>query len=449
MNNIEKNEPRSSQKVLYFNAQPLIQQLDFRTVANFMFSLMLRNITNSGWVLQGTGGIDSKPGCIIASPSQPPSDEAQPHVTNQDYVHHWTRDAAITAVEVANFEVPVLQALEDYVGFSSIIQADQRNIDLGCFKVDGTPRVWSKQSDGPALRIISLIEAWQKLSSNSQTNARTIIAKDLDFLLSIYQNKTTNLWEETFGYSFFTRAVQCKCFKEIFNKAESIGIRLTNGKRNSLRTAIDTLTTQIEDHWDDSEKHYRSILGCKSGSEGEDLNIDVVMASIYGDISCINPKMLSTASQMRENSVNSYQINTNSQLGPLIGRYPYDDYDGDTGDSVNEGHPWIPCTCNFAELYYMIAEIFNKDNSRIAVVNDPLCSTFFNDIGISVGIEVAEAVTRLRNAGDAMLWAVVFHSDHLELSEQFDRNNGYEKSVRNLTWSYASFISAVRARERI
>ena len=44
-----------------------------------------------------------------------------------------------------------------------------------------------------------------------------------------------------------------------------------------------------------------------------------------------------------------------------------------------------------------------------------------------------------------MLQAVVFHSEHFELSEQFDATTGYEKSVSNLSWSYASFLSAVRA----
>jgi glucoamylase len=52
----------------------------------------------------------------------------------------------------------------------------------------------------------------------------------------------------------------------------------------------------------------------------------------------------------------------------------------------------------------------------------------------------------LRSAGDQMLQAVIFHSDHLELSEQFDAWTSYEKSVSNLSWSYASFLSAVRAR---
>ena len=48
-----------------------------------------------------------------------------------------------------------------------------------------------------------------------------------------------------------------------------------------------------------------------------------------------------------------------------------------------------------------------------------------------------------------MLQAIVYHSDHLELSEQFDASTGYEKSVRNLTWSYAAFLSAMRARAAV
>ena len=44
-----------------------------------------------------------------------------------------------------------------------------------------------------------------------------------------------------------------------------------------------------------------------------------------------------------------------------------------------------------------------------------------------------------------MLQAVIFHSDNLELSEQFDATTGCEKSVRNLSGSYASFLSAAHA----
>jgi glucoamylase len=37
---------------------------------------------------------------------------------------------------------------------------------------------------------------------------------------------------------------------------------------------------------------------------------------------------------------------------------------------------------------------------------------------------VTTAVETLRDAGDAMLRAAVYHSDHLELSEQFDGVSG-------------------------
>jgi glucoamylase len=45
-----------------------------------------------------------------------------------------------------------------------------------------------------------------------------------------------------------------------------------------------------------------------------------------------------------------------------------------------------------------------------------------------------------------MLRGLIFHSDNLALSEQFDRDSGFERSLANLTWSYASFLSALRAR---
>ena len=37
--------------------------------------------------------------------------------------------------------------------------------------------------------------------------------------------------------------------------------------------------------------------------------------------------------------------------------------------------------------------------------------------------------------------------DHA-LSEQFDRDTGWQTSAKNLTWSYAAFITAVSARRR-
>jgi glucoamylase len=80
---------------------------------------------------------------------------------------------------------------------------------------------------------------------------------------------------------------------------------------------------------------------------------------------------------------------------------------------------------------------------------DSLSASFFGQIGVDASTTPAAAASALQSAGDQMLQAIVFHSDHLELSEQFDATSGYEKSVSNLSWSYASFLSALRARNAI
>jgi glucoamylase len=80
------------------------------------------------------------------------------------------------------------------------------------------------------------------------------------------------------------------------------------------------------------------------------------------------------------------------------------------------------------------------------VPSDPVAAPFLAQVQIEAGTSTADAAAALRAAGDRMLHAVVYHSDNLELSEQFDRDTGYTRSVSNLTWSYAAFLSAVRAR---
>ena len=126
----------------------------------------------------------------------------------------------------------------------------------------------------------------------------------------------------------------------------------------------------------------------------------------------------------------------------MMGRYPGDTYDGDTTESTTD-HPWALCTANLAELYYGLA---NAISAGAPVPYDNLSANFFGQIGVASGAASSAAVTALRNAGDAMLQALVYHSDNLQLSEQFDASTGYEKSVQNLTWSYAAFLSAVRRR---
>ncbi|WP_294534914.1 hypothetical protein [uncultured Rhodoblastus sp.] len=59
-----------------------------------------------------------------------------------------------------------------------------------------------------------------------------------------------------------------------------------------------------------------------------------------------------------------------------------------------------------------------------------------------------DAAVVLRNAADAMLRAIIFDGVRSEPNGQFDGTGRYEKSVYNPSWSYASFLSALRARAK-
>ena len=409
---------------------------------NVLFALMVRNIATDGWVLKDPSGNLSKPGAIIASPSYP---EIDPD-TDQNYVYNWTRDAATVAFELAVAPPPwdSTADCDDYVSFALICQTSGASIAHGCYSINGSPRAWSDQNDGPALQSLAVLALWPRLSPGAQTSGRTVISSNINFLLGAYNKPTTNLWEETYGKSFFAMSVILKCFEQVLAHNDGYSLGLDKGK---LTSAIaDLKNNLLLTFWDASNQRYRSILGANPNDRGVDLNVDTVMASVYGAIPCTDPKLLSTAAQVRDFFARTYLINAADAprgIGPMIGRYPGDTYDGNTHDPHPHGQPWVPCTANFAELYYDLARQI-KHAPRL--LTDPLARPFFDQINISSTTAPNEAAHLLQDAGDKMLQALVFHSDHLEMSEQYDETTGYEKSVCDLSWSYAAFLSALRAR---
>jgi glucoamylase len=388
----------------------------------------------------------SAPGCVLASPSW---ENSATHVT-QDYVYHWTRDAAVVALELAwayaNGTLPDNQALIDYVRFSQACQASAGDFDRASFYINGTQRPWTNQTDGPALQTIALLAMYRQLDPPAQAIAVQLIDANLNFLQNAYPGQTYNLWEEEYGYSFFTRSVQLRCFQAI--AANTIGVTVPAW----LPDALTWLISALESHWNGSV--YASVLPVPTDYRAPyDPNIDIVQAAIYGAESVTDPKLLATAAALRAQwadpgSKYFYPVNAADSaagLGPLLGRYPGDVYDGDTDQLVGD-HPWALTTANFAELYYRVAA---KIRSSQTVAADPLSAAFLSQAGVTATTAPLDAVASLRSAGDAMLRAVVYHSDHFELSEQFDAVTGFEKSVSNLSWSYAAFLSAVRARTAV
>ena len=318
--------------------------------------------------------------------------------------------------------------------------------DRASFLINGTPRNWTNQTDGPALQTLAVLRLYAQLDAPTQATANAVIAANLTFLQNAYQGQTYNLWEEEYGASFFARSVQLQCFQAI--TANTAGIAVPSW----LSTAIPWLQNALASHW--NGQYYQSMLPVPTDYRAPyDPNIDIVMAAIYGAIPVTDTKLLATAAQLRTQwadpgSTYFYPINGTDQqrgIGPLLGRYPGDVYDGDTDAQVGD-HPWAASTANFAELYYRLA---GQVTTTGTVTLDSLSASFFSQVGVDASTTPAAAATTLQAAGDQMLQALIFHSDNLELSEQFDATSGYEKSVSNLSWSYASFLSAIRARTAI
>jgi glucoamylase len=443
-----RSAPADATALHYSLVKPAVAQSDLTAIAPYMFWLMFRNVASDGLVFEDpvNAGVISQPGCVLASPSW----ENTAHVS-QDYVYNWTRDAAITAIELAHGPLATNQPLIDYVQFAQTCQNSGGDFDRASFLINGTPRNWSDQTDGPALQTLAILQMFAQLDAPTQTIANAVITANLNFLEGAYQGETVNLWEEETGASFFARSVQLQCFQAI--TANTLGIPVPGW----LSTAIAWLQNALKGHWTvnglNGQSYYQSLLPAPAPSDYRvpyDPNIDIVMAAIYGAVAVTDTQLLATAALLRSQWADStsqyfYPINGADQqrgIGPLLGRYPGDKYDGDNDAQVDD-HPWAASTCCFAELYYQLA---NQITTAATIPLDANSTEFFKQVGVDAQTTPATAATALQSAGDQMLQAVLFHSDHFELSEQFDANDGYEKSVSNLSWSYASFLSAMRAR---
>jgi glucoamylase len=429
----------------YAKAQVAVGQTNPTALAPYLFWLMFRNVGSDGLVFNDPvhSGIVSAAGCVLASPSW---ENTATQVT-QDYVYHWTRDAAIVALELSVAYtagmLPTNQPLIDYVTFSATCQASPGDFDRASFYINGTQRPWTNQTDGPALQTVALLALYRQIDAPTQAIAAGLIDANLTFLSTAYQGRTYNLWEEEYGYSFFARSAQLRCFQAV--AANVVGIAIPSW----LPTALTWLASALDGHW--NGQYYQSMLPIPTDYRAPyDPNIDIVQAAIYGAESVTDPRLLATAARLRAqwaDSSSTYFYPANGAdaaqgLGPLLGRYPGDVYDGDT-DALVGDHPWALTTANFAELYYRVAV---KIISSRTVPADSLSAPFLAQVGVTSATAPLDAAAALRAAGDAMLGAIIYHSDHFELSEQFDAFTGYEKSVSNLSWSYAAYLSAVRAR---
>jgi len=167
----------------------------------------------------------------------------------------------------------------------------------------------------------------------------------------------------------------------------------------------------------EGEAFYRSRL---SGAANKYLDISVVFAIIHaggdGPLHSISDlRILSTVQKLEALFDRDYAINHNrpKNLAPALGRY--------SGDVYFSGGAYYFSTLAAAEFYFRLAAECTGELARTYKVQ-----------------------------GDAFLETVRYYTPQSgELSEQFDQKTGAQSSAKKLAWSYAAFITAVKARRAL
>ncbi len=395
-----------------------------------------------------------------------------------DYFYHWVRDAGlvmdivVTLYRGANGsdKERYRHLLQDYINFSRSNQTANTLSGLGepKFYVDGTPfsGPWGRpQTDGPALRAIALIRFAETLLAEGQEGyvrerlydgkipTHSVIKSDLEYVSHHWKETAFDLWEEIRGMHFYTSMVQRRALVLGAKLADRLGDGAAAGwYRNQARL----LEAELLRHWSSQQGIFVTTLDRDGGVDykysGLDASVILAILHGYNDDGFLAPsddRLLSTFQKIRSSFHNLYPINQRGHGADAVGRYPEDRYDG--GAPGGGGNPWILITVGFGEYLYRAAASFQAQGFiRLTDTNREFFRTLDPNIDWGNGTlqsshpNFTRVISSLRQLGDDFLLRAQFHgySDG-RFSEQINRNTGFMQGAANLTWSYASWVSAV------
>lgn len=390
-------------------------------------------------ILENISRPDGLPGAVIAARTR-----AEP-----DYYFHWIRDAGLVIEaalgpartgDYANLPETRYKALE-YVVFSKRLQNLNTLTGLGEPKVnvDGTAfnGPWGRpQNDSPALRVISIVELADQVSSLGVGRLKDLgldelLRKDLDYIVENWRKPSWDLWEEVLGDHFYTRMVSRRALLEGSQWMGHFGDSAREARY--LQTARDIEAT-IGRFWSEDKQTFIATLPRDFsadpsvrywGLDSKTSNIDiaVILGLLHGRtndrfLQFSDRNVVLTMATIEETFKKLYNINQRPDLpGVAIGRYPEDMF---SGADRSGGNPWVLATLAMAEASY-----------RSAALQPTL-----------------ELKQQWIDRGDSYIARVKRHA-HKDgsLNEQFHRDSGYMHSVEDLTWSYAALLTAARARK--
>jgi len=289
---------------------------------------------------------------------------------------------------------------------------------------------------------------WLLADHNSSYVTRTlwpIIQLDLDYVAMWWNHTTFDLWEEISSSSFFTTAVQHRALREGAGLAAQIGDIIS---AKLYRTQADNLLCFLQSYWNPSGGYITANTG--GGRSGKDSN--TILASIHTwdieagcDANTFQPcsdKALSNLKVYVDSFRSVYPINAgiNATSSVAVGRYPEDVY--------YNGNPWYLSTFAVAEQLY--DALLTWESVRSLNVTDTslgFFSQFVPDIDPGTYFSNSSQYSTLTSAiksfanGFVQIAASYTPSDG-GLAEQFDKSTGHPLSAADLTWSYASVLTA-------
>lgn len=441
---------------------------------------LLENIATADHVFhkKSDGGVmASEPGVVLAAAPLPIS-----HFS-QDYTFHWMRDAALSmqvilqlAKEASPQDKPAYEILlKNYVAFESRAQHQpskpgEDTLGQPKFNIDGT--VWDEhwgrpQNDGPALRAMTLMQIQAYFASKAGNHVSegvplVAIKNDLDYVCETLNAPTYDLWEEVQDTDhFYTRMVQRK---SLLLGADFMRSFHSNEAAKQYAETATTLTNQLIAHWNESLGAYTETLD-QLNQKGGGLDSSVLLGVLHGQpgldddepLSLADPKVMSTVAHLRLAFAALYPINASHLHAPLMGRYPTDIYDG---DQFVHGNPWVLITNALAEYDYRLAAFYLRHgNIDVTATNRIFFEALMGrkhwraQVVKSSSSEFRELVDALVAEGDQLLLTVKKYQQTypdgstLHFSEQIDRERGVPVSAPDLSWGYASFLTALHARE--
>jgi glucoamylase len=384
------------------------------------------------------------PGSVLASPSG----------DSPNYRFHWTRDASLVMDQVLAFAP---DRLADFVALSRKEQLTPSAQGLGepRFRLEGAADTlpWARpQFDGPALRALTLIRALPLATGGFRKDALDSIRVDLNFTAQYWRVPCFDLWEELRGLHFYTQSVQYGALlagADLFDSQGEVALS------QRFRKEAEALAGALELFWDPAKSYIGATRELEIRPEDphyKEANLDtsVILAALHahvdhGILSITDDRLLATAHALEQAFSEIYAINLHPKHAGeavAIGRFTDDRYFG--------GNPWYLTTAAFAELYYRVAEAI-QTRGELGIT--PRNRGFLN-LTLPPGARLTARspkgkalIAALRRKGDDYLALLrQYVGSQGEMSEQFDRDAGVPVSAYDLSWSYAAYLAAAKAR---